>query len=315
MTEFSTYKDSPEKQWVREQCWLPLLANRKNSKKKRISYLTLPGRRLTEIEMLANDGVIEGMHDLYLCERSKLDYYMICRDVPRLKYHMPAEIPTIALGEIQELIVDGQLDRYFPFDAINLDFVGGAWGNDRSQTSTKMAAIQKIIRLQGDARHPFTLFVTVSSKSGGQNVLEEVLAEHDSLLDEEQKREVTTLPHHGKVLVVFPIILAHWAVDAALKIRCTHRYTYIGEGLSTRMLKFAFEFEPFEIPTYGSVTAQKSVYERQCIREMLSQSTIELEYDAESGEVKSGTYNPAKQPAIEVVATLESIPNERVIIN
>lgn len=290
MSDLSTYRDSPEKQHIRSQLWLPLLKRRKEAKGSRIKYLTLPGKHLTELQLLVEAGLIEGMNDLLLCEARVLEYYQICRDLPSLLYECPAEIPTIALGRVEDLISDGRLNDHLPIDAANLDFEGGAWGSNRSETSKKLEAIQQLIAVQGQSRHPFTLFVTLSSRGGGESILEAVLEEYRTVFEEDVWDGIAGLPHHGKVLKAFPVILIHWGIDNDFDTLCTHRYTYVGTGMSTRMLKFAFEFEPLEMSQFGSATAHKLRKERQRVREVLEQATIELKFD-EGTQVIERTYD------------------------
>jgi len=296
MRDFSIYQDSPEKQYIRNNLWVPLLNSRKEAKRSRISYLTLPGKHLTELRLLVDAGVIEGMNDLVLCERRVLEYYQICRGLPSLKYKYPAEIPTIALGRIEDLISDGRLDDHLPIDAANLDWEGGAWGSNRTETSTKLNSIQQLITKQGQSDHAFTLFVTISSRGGGESVVERVLEDYRRAFGEDIWLDIVDLEHHSKVLKAFPIILLHWGIAKGFNTRCTHRYTYVGTGMNTRMLKFAFEFEPIDMPLYKSAIDHMRNIERQRIKEVLAQSTIEIIFDEETDQVVERAYDATRRP-------------------
>ncbi len=286
MNEISSYKDSLEKQHIRSNCWVPLLKSRKGARE-RLKYLTLPGKMLTEIRLFAEERIILGMNDLTLCESRRLEYYQICRDLPEISFFRPAEIPTVGFGNIEDLVLGNHLESRFPFDAINLDFEGGAWGS--SESSLKMDTIRHLIEKQGESRRSFTLFLTLSTRSGGTSVLDEVLTPYHEDFSE-YAASIEKMRPHQKHLYVLPIILIHWGFKMRFDVSIVRRYTYI--GLETRVLMFAFEFDVIQDSDWNSSVTPLAHKERQRVREALNETPIELVLDAESSQVIEKAYNP-----------------------
>src|SRR5207245_2914233 len=102
------------KAFIRSTCWGPLLSNRKQRLARRLRYLTLPGRDLLEVRLLVEEGTIQGLADLVLCEREVFDFYWIAQSLSLLPFQAKAEVPELALGTVEDLICGGHLSRSFP---------------------------------------------------------------------------------------------------------------------------------------------------------------------------------------------------------
>ncbi len=287
-----------EKAHVREQCWYPLIGARKEQAGRRIKYLTLPGRRLTELRELVKTNVIEGPNDLILVESNLLDYYIILRDAPLLPYRYRVEPITVINGNLDALLNDSVLDRFLPVDAVNLDYCGFFWGGDNIATQ-KWNAVKRLITVQ--AKHEtsgepraFTLLLTVQGRGDGNSSIARALDEYREDVGL-QWDEIEKLPYHGRLLYALPVMIIHLGAGVGYDVRCTHRYTYRPrsvEGTAT-MLSFGFTFEVFS-PTSGatSSTRERAELDAQRCKEVLetrpirvafqpdNQTVIEDEYDA-----------------------------------
>ncbi len=287
-----------EKAYVREQCWYPLIGARKLQAGRRIKYLTLPGRRLTELRELVKTNVIEGPNDLVLVESDLLDYYIILRDAPLLPYHYRVEPITVINGNLDALLNDGMLDRFLPVDAVNLDYCGFFWGGDNIATR-KWNAVKRLIEVQtrhetGGEPRPFTLLLTVQGRGDGSSSIARALGEFREDVGS-QWNDIESLPYHGRLLYALPVMIIHQGVGAGYDVRCTHRYTYRPRSVDGKatMLSFGFTFEVFS-PTSSATSSarERAELDAQRCREVLetrpirvvfqpdNQTVIEEEYDA-----------------------------------
>lgn len=202
-----SYLGGVEKAHVRAQCWMPLLENRKRSAGRRIRYVTLPGRQLSELRDLVDKKVIEGPNDLVLIESDLMDYYRILKGAPLLDYRCKVEPVVVLHGDINDLILQQKLDPFLPADAINLDYCGFFWGTE-TMASRKWSAVKRLIEVQGrrgsgEQAHPFTLLLTVQGRGDAKEHIDETLHEYREDVGDEWER-IAGYPYHGKLLYALP---------------------------------------------------------------------------------------------------------------
>ena len=63
--------------------------------------------------------------------------------------------------------------------------------------------------------------------------------------------------------------------------------------MNTRMLKFAFQFEPIQRPSYKSSISHIRNIERDRIKSILQQSVIELKYNEKTKKMDEQSYVPS----------------------
>jgi len=285
-----------EKAYVREQCWYPLISERKQRAGQRIKYLTLPGPRLTELRELVKTNVIEGPSDLILVESNLMDYYIILREAPLLPYHDRVEPITIINGDLDALINDGVLDRFLPVDAVNLDYCGFFWGGDKIETR-KWNAVKRLIEVQarhelGGSPHAFTLLLTVQGRGDGSDSIASALGEFSEDIGT-QWDEIKGLPYHGRLLYALPVMIIHLGIHQGYDVRCTHRYTYRPrsvEGKAT-MLSFGFTFEVFSPTNTATSSAREFAdLDTQRCKDILKMRPIRLVFDRETQAITEEEY-------------------------
>jgi len=296
-----SYLGGLEKARVREQCWLPLLRQRKADVGGRIKYLTLPGRQLTEIKALIDtqhDPIIEGLDDLIFVEREIMDYYTVLRDAPLLAFRSRVEPAVVIHGDINDLIRGGKLDEFLPIDAVNLDYCGFFWGTENIAT-TKWNAVKRLIEVQaehsrGSSPRPFTLLLTIQGRGDGSNSIAGALQEYKDDVGEEWG-QIAAYPYHGKLVYALPLMVIHAGYRLGYEVKCTHRYVYRPDSVGGRakMLAFGFNFDlPAPISDALSLTRQLFTLEQSHCREVLTTKPIHLTYDAQTQELGESFFDP-----------------------
>lgn len=288
----ATYLGGLEKAYVRENCWYPLLQERKILVGGRLQYLTLPGKQLNELRDLVEKKVIEGPQDLVLIERDLMDYYAIVRDVPLLPYKYRVEPFVIINGDANDLIMKGKLDGHLPIDAINLDYCGFFWGTD-NLASDKWKSIKRLIEVQaqhrvGEQPRPFTLLLTAQGRGAAHESLSDALLEYQADVGEHWSA-IEQYPYHGKLLYALPLMIIHAGFGKGYDVRCRYRYIYrpISVGGSAMMLSFGFTFEP--LPHASDTISgikQHAHLEQQHCTEILTSKPKHIEFDKSSQQLK-----------------------------
>lgn len=297
----ASYLGGMEKARVREQCWLPLLKSRKTLTGRRIKFLTLPGRQLTEIKALIdvqNGPIIEGLDDLIFVECEIMDYYTVLKEAPLLPYLSRVEPAVVIYGDINDLLLKDKLNKFLPFDAVNLDYCGFFWGTDNI-ASTKWNAVKHLIEVQSrsglsTSPHPFTLLLTVQGRGDGSTSISDTLQGYKDDVGE-QWNQIASYPYHGKLVYALPLMLIHVGYSLGYEVRCTHRYVYQPSSVGGRakMLTFGFTFDvPAATSDTMSTTKQLFTLEQTHCTEVLITKPVHLIYNVQTQELREDEFDP-----------------------
>jgi len=258
--------NTPQKWYVRRK-WLEYSINRmRKNNRSFIRLLTLTCTQVYEIRLLLDNGLLlhtdSGAFDehcLAFCEMVDHRYVLIRDALPGARNF---------LGRLEDLVGAGRIgysnriDSWFPFDVINLDINECILKRD----SRIIEAIWKLFIIQKMKNQSFTLFLTICSVESG-NDKEKIKALYQSFemnlteLDIEEIFHVSfpdgvIKAYHDLQSLIIPKKIIEYGLSEGFDIQYSEKLTYIGEGLSTRMLSFIFDCEycgPREIAYLGSI--------------------------------------------------------------
>lgn len=308
----SAFKDSQEKQYVRENLWIKgILSFLGNSGVNQPRYLCMPGRRAIFEKQLIEMG--KASHDnIVACEIDNTIAHDIVVALPGCKI-IRGNIDRLLGGPKDRLSSPEQrtqekLFSLFPFDIINLDYEGEAMPLDHNNLSYRIRVWQKIIERQYPTR-PFLFFLnTLGQPNRGLKeehsriirdyIIKDIADHFKRKIINDMWKEVESLD--GKQLSYKYSRICLYAVPMKIiflgfpkfKVSLlTAPYTYVGRtgGNKSRMICFAFKFDTYPEELSTGVKRDKDKYANLEQAIDLIEKTVEV-YSEEDDYIL-GKYN------------------------
>lgn len=241
--------------WYVRKKWVEYSIIRKDKNNRGfIRLLTLTCTQVYEIKLLLDNNLLllkdSRAFDprcLAFCEMSDHRFALIQGALPGAKYFKGRLEDLVGAGRVGFGI--SKVDAWFPFDVINLDINESIL----KRNSRIMEAIRKLFIIQNMRRQSFTLFLTISSvREGDYDANIETLRQsfNRNLSDPEIEREFlekhpngTFEQYHDFQSITIPKKIVEYGLSQGFDTRCNERFTYVGQGLSTRMVSLIFECE------------------------------------------------------------------------
>ncbi len=147
--------NSPQKQWVREFFWLPILQNFKNRSKGDIRYLTFAGPEGYDIEFFVAKEIFQLDH-VRVWERNS--------EAAQALHEKFGVGFQVRMGEAYDLCRTPKERQYFPHSVINLDFTNGAFSVPRPRyLPHSFELVENLISAQKEHAESFLLFTAFAA--------------------------------------------------------------------------------------------------------------------------------------------------------
>jgi hypothetical protein len=282
--------NTPEKWYVRQK-WVESAIQRKIENNRHfLRYLTLTSIPVYDIRLFEDQGLIRS---------TDIGYDEECIAVCEVDLHRASLIRNnlpgarVFPGRIQELVgsrsvnYHGFVNKWFPFDVINLDLTGSIFARNQLLSET----IQKIFTIQSWKEQSFTLFLTVCSVEEGDDVeaREKINALIESNLTDDGFKDafIRKFPNmqfdsfQSFLSVAIPKLIIEKGLNNGFDVACNGKYTYIGTGLKNQIASFILDCdlrsEPGAITNLGSSRSLRIIdaLEEECvdINQSFSQNT------------------------------------------
>ena len=288
--------------WYVRKLWLKYCIERKDRNNQNfIRMLTLTCTQTYEVKLLLDNHLLiltdSGAFDprcLAFCEMCDHRFALIQKVLPGARYFKGRFEDLVGAGRVG---YSNKVDSWFPFDVVNLDINECIFRRD----SRVLDAIRKLFMIQKIRSKSFTLFLTVCSIQEGddeesKNELREFL--HKNLDDTEIYNKFHEKYPNGAIheyhefqSTAVPKKILEYGLSEGFDVVCSEKLSYIGEGLTTRMVSLVFECEYLGSTELATLAARR----RERILEILDQDCKNVnlvleqneEYLAEAKELKS----------------------------
>ncbi|MFX1295503.1 MAG: hypothetical protein ACFFD2_11730 [Promethearchaeota archaeon] len=312
----SSFKDSFEKQYVRENLWIKEITSFiKKYKADRPKYLCMPGQKAIFARKLINSGIVL-CEDIIACEIDKKIANDIVVALPRCKIirgnidHLLGLLSNYTTQKYpnQEIKTKEKLLSLFPFDIINLDYEGEAIPLDKNNLSYRVKVWQTIIENQYTTKPFLFLLNTLGQPNRGLKeehtkiicdyIIKDIAINIKNNIIARMWKEVKSLDNkqlsykHSRIcLYAVPIKIIFLGFPRFKVSLLSTPYTYIGKtgGNKSRMICFAFLFDNYPEEFSSGVKKDKDKYNNLERAIKLIKNTIDV-YSEEDDYVL-GKYN------------------------
>ena len=251
--------NSPQKQWVREHFWLPILRSLKERSTTALHYLTFAGPEGFDIEFFVNQGIFELEH-VRVWEKNQT-----AAEALLTKFGVNFQVKV---GEAFTLSSAHKEREFFPHSVINLDFTNGAFQVQRPRAlPTNFEITENLIAAQREHAASFILLLAfaanadVDSEVGKAFVQKAAFDLATRFGHTEPLFDLTRDPvkMHAKVLsTVIPCAVIRQGGEGFYDVQCLGKALYKPNNSKvTSMLCLAFEFS-YDYPAMSETTLQTS---------------------------------------------------------
>ena len=236
--------NSPQKKWVREHFWLPLLRSLKERSTTHLRYLTFAGPEGFDIEFFVEQGIFDLEH-VRVWERSQASATALLA-----KFGVNFQVK---IGEAYELSSAHKERDFFPHNVINLDFTNGAFQVPRPRAlPTSFKITENLIAAQREHAASFVLLLAFAANADVDSDIGKAFVQktafdlatrfgHTEPLFDLTRDPVKT---HAKVLSsVIPCAVIRQGGEGFYDVQCLGKALYTpNNSKRTSMLCLAFEF-------------------------------------------------------------------------
>jgi hypothetical protein len=251
--------NSPQKQWVREHFWLPILLSLKERSTTHLRYLTFAGPEGFDIQYFVEQGIFDLEH-VRVWERSQPAATALLT-----KFGVNFQVKV---GEAYTLAKAHNERDFFPHHVINLDFTNGAFQVSRPRAlPTSFEITENLIAAQREHATSFVLLLAfaanadVDSEIGKAFVQKTAFDLATRFGHTEPLFDLTRDPvkMHAKVLSsVIPCAVIRQGGEAFYDVQCLGKALYTPNNSKvTSMLCLAFEFT-YDYPAMSETLLQTS---------------------------------------------------------
>jgi hypothetical protein len=147
--------NSPEKQWIRENFWLPAIAKFKTTLATDLKYLTFAGPEAFDVEFFTQKNIFE-IQNVRVWE-------MNLNAADKLKQKYGPDF-NVVVGQASDLARSSQEKSNFPHNVINLDFTNGAFQLRKPRyVPPKFELIENVILAQRECTESFLLLTAFAA--------------------------------------------------------------------------------------------------------------------------------------------------------
>jgi len=272
---------SPEKAEIRKRLWDPAfqeLVNKYNKPATDIRYLCLPGAQCIYLKHL--------FQDIGLPKRNVVAVEQY-EEAAIAIHHALGGRGVTRQGKIEELFEKRSLDKYFPFDVVDLDFCGPAFvfprvrqGKDAKEYQRRWQTIERVLELNRSHRlKVFYLLLSIAgvrtNAPGKKFLLREIKSLNDTVGIE---KNPSTWTDARLIQEVVPKLLINEALrqDYEISPNDFDSYRYKQQGHQYPMVAFSFRCELVEKTELGQDLEWKSEAQAVFVRTYYSKEPKEL---------------------------------------
>ena len=278
--------NSPQKQWMREFFWLPILKAFKARSKIELRYLTFAGPKGYDIDFFVANGIF-ALANVRVWERNK-----DAADALTQKFGLGFQVKV---GEAFDLSKAQQERSHFPHSVINLDFTSGAFSIPTARhIPPKLELIGNVISAQREHAESFLLLVAVAAAPDVDSTIGKAFVQKmafdiatrfghtEPLFNLTRSPEKT----YAKVLgALLPCAIIRLGGEYCYDTQCTGKALYSPDNSKqTLMLCLAFELS-YDHPPLSETSLQTSTRLERIVvgrqQESLAMSILDI-----NGEVK-----------------------------
>ena len=255
----STLFNSPQKQWVREHFWLPILRSLKERSSTPLRYLTFAGPEGFDIQFFVEQGIFT-LENVRVWERSQPAAAALLS-----KFGVSFQVKV---GEAHSLSTAHSEREFFPHNVINLDFTNGAFQVPKPRVLPSSFEITRnLIAAQREHAASFVLLLAFAANADvdseiGKGFMQKVAFDlatrfgHTEPLFNLTRDPAST---HAKVLAsVIPCAVIRQGGESFYDVRCLGKALYSpSNSRVTSMLCLAFEFS-YDYPAISETWLQTS---------------------------------------------------------
>jgi hypothetical protein len=260
--------NSPQKWHVRAKWVNYASARRQRNNTDFIKLLTLTSTKCYDVRFFRDQGLLlttdtgYAAESVTFCECNPERYVLIRNNLPGARDFG---------GRIEDFVAAGsahltpRVQRWFPYDVVNLDFTTPGFRQKGEKTSVTMQTISKIFTIQRLKNRSFTLFLTLPAIERGNDAtgkaeLHSCLRSNlDGSYPDFKKNFIQKYPkgtfddYREFLLVVVPKLIIKYGQSENFDTKCLERCCYVNEGARTTMLAFMFDCEFISLQEgYGS---------------------------------------------------------------
>jgi hypothetical protein len=279
----SAFKDSDEKQYVRENLWIKeIISFIEKYKINHLKHLCMPGQKAIFEKQLIERGLVS-CNNIVACEVDASIASDIVVALPGCKIVRGNIDRLLGLPEQKlsspEKRAQAKLFSLFPFDIINFDYEGEAMPLNKNNLSYRVKVWQTIIEKQYPTK-PFLFFLnTLGQPNRGlkeehtkiirdyvikdiaDNVKDKVVTKMWQEVKSLDKKQLS-YKHSRICLYAVPIKIIFLGFPKFKVSLLTRPYTYVGKtgGNKSRMICFAFLFDTYPDELSPGVKRDKNKY-------------------------------------------------------
>jgi hypothetical protein len=258
--------NSPQKQWMREFFWLPILESFKARSKTDLRYLTFAGPKGYDIDFFVNKNIFT-LDNVRVWERSKDAADALIQKFG-LDFH-------VKVGEAFDLSKAQKELCYFPHSVVNLDFTNGAFSLASARHMPhKMELISNVISAQREHAESFLLLFAVAATPDVDSAIGKAFVQKMAFDiatrfgHTEPLFNLTRAPDktYAQVLAaVLPCAVIRLGGEQYYDTQCAGKALYSpGNSKRTSMLCLAFEFT-YDHPPLSETNLQTSTRFEQTV--------------------------------------------------
>ena len=256
----STLFNSPQKQWVREFFWLPILQGFNRRSGRDLKYLTFAGPEGHDIEFFLEKQVFS-LENVRVWERSSEAAQALIA-----KFGINIQVKP---GEAFTLCKAPQEQSHYPYGAINLDFTNGAFSVQKPRyLPNSFEIVKSIIAAQKEHTESFLLFAAFAANSDvdsefGKSFVQKIAFDiatrfgfTEPLFDLTRDQQKT---YFRVLAAVIPCVIIRLGIDHFYDVQCVGKAIYApNNSKRTSMLCMAFEFS-YDFPPLSETTLQGAI--------------------------------------------------------
>lgn len=271
--------NSPQKQWVREHFWLPILQSFKERSGSQLRYLTFAGPEGFDIDFFVERQIFQLDH-VRVWEKSS--------DAATALLSKFGVNFQVKIGEAYSLSKAPGERQYFPHSVINLDFTNGAFSVSRPRFLPPSFEITaNVISAQREHTSPFVLLLAFAANADVDSDIGKAFVQktafdlatrfgHTEPLFDLTRDPAKT---YAKVLAsVIPCAVIRQGGENFYDVQCLGKALYAPNNSKlTSMLCFAFEFS-YDFPAMSETVLQISTRFDEIVKSRQKESlTIPLQ--------------------------------------
>lgn len=247
--------NTPQKWYIRKKWVEHALIRKSRISSDNLKILTLTCCEVYEIKYFIDNGIIlmNGNtfdENLTFCEKAAQRFALIQKKLPGARSHYIAFEDFIIS---HDTTITGSLNKWFPFDIINLDFNECVF----KQRTKFFNAIKKLFIIQKMKKSSFNLFLTINlianeHHSSSRVIFDELLENNIRTEELTQIRETLQNIKFDNYNKYISCLVPKFIIEEGFKnnfdVKLQESMIYVGEGNITQMISLVFDITFHETP-------------------------------------------------------------------